>query len=137
MVQYARTDAHYLMYIARRLSCELKQHDTGMGLLLCKQINISLLISWLICGSVYTYYLYEWRACWDPLSIYFCKLVSWIQIMVCWASLRLRGKCVLSFSSYTMQASPCSHVLKELFGNIYWVQALFHLWGLLLHLLNL
>lgn len=33
--------------------------------------------------------------------------------------LRLRGKCVLSFSSYTMQASPCSHVLKELFGNIY------------------
>ncbi|TMW93546.1 hypothetical protein EJD97_011517 [Solanum chilense] len=28
MVQYARTDAHYLMYIAHRLSCELKQHDT-------------------------------------------------------------------------------------------------------------
>ncbi|MCD7468535.1 hypothetical protein HAX54_006870 [Datura stramonium] len=28
MVQYARTDAHYLMYIAHRLSCELKQQDT-------------------------------------------------------------------------------------------------------------
>lgn len=28
MVQYARTDAHYLMYIAHCLSCELKQQDT-------------------------------------------------------------------------------------------------------------
>ncbi|CAN4104784.1 unnamed protein product [Withania somnifera] len=27
MVQYARTDAHYLMYIAHRLFCELKQQD--------------------------------------------------------------------------------------------------------------
>lgn len=28
MVQYARTDAHYLLYIAHRLSSELKEQDT-------------------------------------------------------------------------------------------------------------
>lgn len=30
MVQYARTDAHYLLYIAHHLSSELKEQDTGM-----------------------------------------------------------------------------------------------------------
>lgn len=137
MVQYARTDAHYLMYIAHCLSCELKQQDTGMDLLLYKQIIISLLLSWLICGNVHSYCLYEWKACWDSLSIRFCKLVNWIQIMVCWASLRLIGESVLLFSSYTIQKSPCSQVLKQLFGNIYWVQASFTYEGLHLHLLNL
>lgn len=30
MVQYARTDAHYLLYIANCLFAELKQQDCGM-----------------------------------------------------------------------------------------------------------
>lgn len=29
MVQYARTDAHYLLYIADRLTAELTQRGTG------------------------------------------------------------------------------------------------------------
>lgn len=35
MVQYARIDAHYLLYIANCLIFELKQQDNGMPYMVC------------------------------------------------------------------------------------------------------